>query len=591
MTNETTDPKQTELTPEAIDELVLTEYPYPIAKNYRLVLEAKDWERKTRECIKVFEYGVRAIALGILSQYLIQDLYEFTDQELNRELYKKKLSNISLGTWVEYMFLGLKAYDGRRELFFMGELYDLYWDTSRTPHQPRAGVRPPFNRLVEIRNILEHKATPRDEKGWEKLGKESLENLRKVMRHFSFLQNYDLIRVAHPQGNEYEYERYTGQDITHDQENLKNKEKIQPGWFYLSREDHTLLGLHPLLIFWTSSEGESWIEGVEPDEQDVAVFDQLLKNAAGYIATVIRDIFEKHDATLISELRNLIYYNLEHVKMDRQRVELSWNAVQEAARQVSSEEMKSAQKKYDQALYLQRDTIYKKFKDFLSSDKVCFVLTGKSGVGKSNFVLALAQALTSDKQITVLMYNAARLDVSSMVMASKISQDLGKLIQLQGEALVNLFAELDKNEDMTGKQLLVIFDAINENTDPREVLKKIDQMVGQERHPYPWLKVLITSRPEGWRTMKRGLPLAEDRYYKEKGSEEASIELEEFTIKLEIFERDELQAVYEKYRRSLSSRPNTLLLSLQSVTPCAILLSCAWSLIFTRINLFLITFR
>ena len=62
-------------------------------------------------------------------------------------------------------------------------------------------------------------------------------------------------------------------------------------------------------------------------------------------------------------------------------------------------------------------------------------------------------------------------------------------------------------------------------------------MVGQAR--YPWLKIMITSRPEGWRAMKRGMSLAEERYYREKGSQEVSVELEEFTVKLESFEREE----------------------------------------------------
>ncbi len=49
--------------------------------------------------------------------------------------------------------------------------------------------------------------------------------------------------------------------------------------------------------------------------------------------------------------------------------------------------------------------------------------------------------------------------------------------------------------------------------------------------------------------MKRGMSLAEERYYREKGSQEVSVELEEFTVKLESFEREELQGVYEKYQR------------------------------------------
>jgi nucleoside-triphosphatase THEP1 len=543
MPDENTISKQAELTADPIDELVLTEYPYPIAANYRRILEATDWEHRTRECIDVFGYGMRAMALGILSQYLIRDRDEFSDPVLNRELYKQKLSNISLGTWVNYLFLALQAYRGRRDLFFMQELYDLYWDTSRTPHRSRKGVKASFQRLVEIRNQINHQRAPKDETGWEKLGRETLEHLREIMKRFSFLKNYDLIRVVKSNKGGYEYERYTGQKITH-RKSLEGTQDVEPGWFYLSRGDHNLLSLHPLLILWTSRDDENWIEGAKL-ELDVAVLDELMKNVVSYFATVVREILEKSDETLIAQLRDLI-------EKARQQVGLSWKAIQEATQKVSSEEMENAQKKYNQALYLQREKIFEKFQDFLASQKAGFVLTGKSGVGKSNFVLSLAEVLASEENVTVMMYNAARLDVSSLGMAQKISQDLGKFVKFGGKANQNVFAEIDKSKVMADKQLLVIFDAINENTSPREVLYKIDQMVGTER--YSWLKVLITSRPEGWRTMKKGLPLAEERYYREQGSSDVSFELEEFTVKLDIFERDELKEVYDKYRHVFNLR-------------------------------------
>lgn len=531
------------LSPRDLDELVITEYPYLIAANYRRMLEAENWERKTRELVRAFEYSVRAITLGALSQYLIRDLEKFSNSELNRELFKKKLSDVSLGTWVNYLFLTLKVYEGKRDLFFMRELYDLYWDVSQTPPQQRKGIRAPFERLVQIRNDLVHRIEPKDEASWEKLGVEALANLRDVMRSFSFLQNYDLIRITNSQGREYEYDQYTGLEITQHRRGLQSEENIEPGWFYISQQDGNLLGLHPLLIFW-SNEGEGLVR--QETEQDVAVFDRLLKDTAGYVATVMRDMFEKRDAALIAQLRELIYYNLERVKMAQQRVKLSWGAVRGAAREITKEQMEGVQKKYNEVLYLQREEVFKKFEDFLRSDKGCFVLTGKSGVGKSNFVLSLAGVFAENEKIEVLTYNGARLETLGGLV-EKISQDLSKSIQMPGEVSVNLFAELDKNEDMHERQLLLIFDAINENSDPRGVLQRIDQLAGQVR--YPWLKILVTSRPEGWRTMKRGLSLVEDRYYREKGSQEISVELEEFAVKLEPFEREELQGVYEKYRK------------------------------------------
>jgi hypothetical protein len=93
----------------------------------------------------------------------------------------------------------------------------------------------------------------------------------------------------------------------------------------------------------------------------------------------------------------------------------------------------------------------------------------------------------------------------------------------------------------------VIFDAINENPDGRALLRKIDQLVGAEH--YPWLKVVVTSRPEAWRTIKHGQRLAEERYFYRPGGDDYWVELEEFALKLEPFEREELEGAFEKYRR------------------------------------------
>ncbi len=115
------------------------------------------------------------------------------------------------------------------------------------------------------------------------------------------------------------------------------------------------------------------MEGANEEGQDVAVFDWLLKDTAGYIATVVREVIKENDATLIAQLRDLISYNLERVKMAPQRVKLSWTAIREVAGEVSSEQMEGARNKYNAGLYLQRMTIFNKFHEFLSSDKGCFV--------------------------------------------------------------------------------------------------------------------------------------------------------------------------------------------------------------------------
>jgi hypothetical protein len=536
--------QNTDLTDDKLDQLILSEYPYPIAVNYHRLLEAQGWEARTRKCIEVFEYGLRAITLGVLSQYLIRDVHQVSDVELDRKLYRK-LPEASVGQWVEFFFLALRAYRGQRKRFFMPELYDLYWDTSQDPHQRRKGVRQPFNRLVQIRNDLAHRLAPESEDEWEVLGREALGHLRTILGWFSFLQHYDLIRIVKQHNDEHEYERYTGQEITTHRQHLHGREEeLREGWFYLSRQDRSVLRLHPLLVFFVD-EAQAAVGGQK--QRDAAVYERLLKEAVEYVATVVRQVVEERDAELIAQFRELIYYNIEHIKLARKRTVLSWTGLRQAAAELSAAQMGTVREKYQRELYLQRDQIFRAFQEFLASDKGCFVLTGKSGVGKSNFVLSLADEYAEREDVCLLMYNGARLTVPE-TMVRTITEDLARYLTLEGEAAENLFAELDRQGEMAGKILIVVFDAINENVDGKVLLRQIDQMVGQER--YPWLKVMVTSRPQAWRALKRGLRLAEERYYRERGSDEYWVELQEFTVKLEPFEREELPEVYEKYRQA-----------------------------------------
>ena len=67
--------------------------------------------------------------------------------------------------------------------------------------------------------------------------------------------------------------------------------------------------------------------------------------------------------------------------------------------------------------------------------------------------------------------------------------------------------------------------------------------------PWPWLKVLISCRPETWQTIKKGIKLAEAFYYKSEEKDTVEIELTPFSYseRIEPFSRQELPEVYAKY--------------------------------------------
>jgi hypothetical protein len=519
------------------DHLVLTTYPLPIAANYRRVLESQTWQVRTHECINLYESSLRFVTLSVLSQYLIRDVDQVSDPGLDQML-NRYLAQATLGTWTDFLFLSLRAYDSKRERFFIPELYDLYWETSQEPNHPRKGLRLPFDRLVQIRNELAHRPSPPNEAGWETLGREALNHMRTILRHYSFLRHYELVRVIRTFGDEYEYEHYTGEEVILSRGALRTE--MRPGWFYLSRQDQSLLSLHPLLIYWAGKG--------EPPHHDAALFNRLMRDSVEYVATVDRSMVQEHDAELVALVSQLIFYNLQQVKLAHKQVKLAWPALRQAGIELTARRMGSVQQKYSRRLYLQRQDALAKFHAFLSSDKGCFVLIGKSGVGKSSFVLSLADEYSDYENVCLIMYDAARLNAANTDLIRVISDDVAAYLDLDVGATKNLFAALDRQVEMVGKTLVIVFDAINENADAKLLLQQIDLMVNEAR--YPWLKVLITSRPHSWRVLRRGLNLTEDRYFCEQVSNEYSTELAEFASSLEPFGQGELMHVYEKYRQA-----------------------------------------
>jgi hypothetical protein len=519
-----------------LDELVLNEYPYPIAFNYKRLLEEKDWEKRTRTCVHVFECSLRTVTLCLVSQYLV--CKEVNDSELNGLLHRN-ISRATLGIWNEIFFTTLRVYKDKRDLLFMPELYDIYWDVSTRPNQERKRVRDPFQRLVKIRNDVVHRPPTRDE-DWRAISEESFSLLKQVLVHFTFLENYDLICVRRAEGNEYRYRIYTGCRIVSASQTSDFARELTESWFYLCRKERKLLELHPLLIFW---KGEA-VEDEQEKVGDAALFDRYRQSKVDYYATVLGRTVPVEDQALIAEF---IHRVLDVIETSRERALLSWGALQQAAKQLTRQQMGTFREKYRRELYLQRTEVFRKFQEFLASDKSGFVLTGKSGVGKSNFVLSLVDEYADHEDVCLVIYNGARLGVSDTA-EQTVSEGLTRYLKLKGKTAGSALAELNQLDDISGNKLVLIFDAINENPDGNSLLRHIDQMVGQES--YPWLKIMITSRPNAWRTLRRELHLATEFYYHDPVNEEYWVELQGFTVRLEPFQRGELPEAYEKYRHA-----------------------------------------
>ncbi len=124
-----------------LNDFVLSQMPHFIAVNYQRLLTAQTPQEKVELAFRTYNLGLRALTLGLVSQYLIRDDDRVSDPYLN-ELLLQKFPRLTLDAWQQLLFAALRAYEGKRALFFMPELYDFYWDDSTAPSRQRETCSP-----------------------------------------------------------------------------------------------------------------------------------------------------------------------------------------------------------------------------------------------------------------------------------------------------------------------------------------------------------------------------------------------------------------------------------------------------------------
>ena len=202
-----------------------------------------------------------------------------------------------------------------------------------------------------------------------------------------------------------------------------------------------------------------------------------------------------------------------------------WEDLRDICKDITHRRMATVRRKYDKELYLQRNIVRQHVEAFLEDrEKRGFILVGKSGVGKSNFLLALAEELHARSNVCVLMYDGANLPITSSALTDIIGKDL-KDLRLSRQPVQQVWEEIARIDGIGERQVVFCVDAVNENTRANDLLRQLDELV---QSPWPWLKIIFSSRPETWRNIKHGVQLAEALYFREPQREELGVELEPF---------------------------------------------------------------
>jgi len=532
----------TEISPD--DDVLLSTLPHFISVNFNLLLQARSSEQQVRQAAHTYDLVLRMLTILMVSQYLGHRQEEISDPYLN-ELLLQKFPHLTLDTWQLLFFAALRAYDGKRDLLFVPQLYDMYWDSSSLPHHRRTAVEDTFSRLTQIAaGVQANRALPTDDKTWSSLSTETMTLLRGILRDISFLASYDLIRIL-PRDNEFcTVELHKGRDKMIQRFPPPLYADLTPSWFYLRKGAQEFLLLHPLLIFWESQ--TSQFEAVGSDtgvyERSFYDYDQLQ-----YLLTSLRRTIT--EAGGFKEFVALLYGTIEEEKRRRQNLEkLTWWQLRDLCADISLRRMSAIRLKYRRELYLPRREVAEGVDRFLQSEQRCFVLVGKAGVGKSNFLLALEEQLRQLRDdVCVLMYDGPQFDTTHDI-TELISRDFGKLLTVGGERIRQVWSEIAKIDGIRDRLVILCVDAINESVNSKDLLRQLNDLA---QDPWPWLKIVISCRPETWQVIKRGVRLSEALYYQENRADLVAIELDPFSFseRMGPFTRSELPEAFAKYRQ------------------------------------------
>jgi len=391
---------------EILQQVVLNQFPFPVAVNYRRLLDATSWESRVLKGINVFETLLRSLCLVAVSQYVIQDHKQLADEQLDQFLLKT-MPRQSIGGLTEILFRILKIYDSQdKEILFIKELGSLL---------DKKDAKKVFIKIVEVRNDLFHRFIPADDNGWRTKFEEIHTELLFIFSLFEFLKNYNFIRVVHRTGKQYTFEKYKGQQVTTTTDQLPSKnDDIQEGWFYLQKCKGTgkLLHLYPYIIAY-EHDADVNTPGLQ---MDAGLLDTFTHTQIRYLAMVLQEIISREDQELLAYFNTSFYRPLEGEQI-RTHV-LSWDLLRKLGKEISQNHMGDALEKYSPDLYLERKKVQEVFNDFLKSEKTCLVLSGKSGVGKTNFLIATANLLEIEDNFCVTLYNGGRLPSDRSIIES-----------------------------------------------------------------------------------------------------------------------------------------------------------------------------
>jgi len=198
---------------------------------------------------------------------------------------------------------------------------------------------------------------------------------------------------------------------------------------------------------------------------------------------------------------------------------------------------------YIPTIYVHRQQVESQLKEFVNSTEPIIILTGDSGVGKTNLLCQWAQDLLGADE-SVIMYNCANL--LNTEFENYIVQDLSLT---NTEDLLPALCQISKQASVIGKQFFIIFDNLYgyhgaDKTGPYNLLRHIDEFVRNPNFPEKAVRIVISCSTATFKCLERQDPLSLEWVYQppyyQPGKEQV--------VSLGIFTDEEFKTAYGVYK-------------------------------------------
>ncbi len=576
-------------TSDPIDEIVLDEFPYPVAHAYRRLLDTDNLSEQANICLQVFHFSIRAIAFAVIIKYLMEPPEASNSIELNAGI-REHLKKAPTMYWLKLLQLALQAYRDKYADFFMPELYELYWD--------RSGIEPverkaPWELMDEMAR-LSNDIIDGNINGAARAD-ELLEKLRAILRYFEFMRNYQLWYVRDIDTRYLTVEFFSGQERSFRHIRIEDIREphidhIKIEQFYIRNKHNHLTRLHPLIIngeaikhLRESLVGDTGVYYALLDKDTVDVKDDELiyqmlasnqqKHISGDLVAIFLDLYERRLG--------------EKLKASSTRQLLNSDNLRLACKRYTEEQIKTAQEKYINQAYIERDELNTVLVAFMQQNQPALVISGNVGVGKTNLLLHYyLTELVNRPHILPLWIDGALLDTRKSLVRTLLTAWDRFLVfdplPTDEDQIYRLLRDmLDKF--LPGETMVLLIDAVNENNLPMEAFGRINDFI-LEFPAIDKVKVILTTRPQVWQYTQskflKGRYKPYNYFSKIPDSLTGSmLNVENDGVVLTRYRRDELQVAFLKYAiyyRLVDSDLNRLTSSLRQAMqePLLLRLTC-----------------